>query len=582
MRSVGLHAMPIDLSGRIIFLASPGGMATERAWVRDEVAVFNRLRFHGTNVMFIVTGFEDVPGTVNRPQAAINPLVEEADYMILLVGAQLGSSTTATPPFRTGIEEELSIALRSLEADDAPMLDIMLAFRAHAPSTLRRPSQGLRDVLEFKNAIEETKELLHVGAVGDEATLRHRVRVQLEAWAQPLRPKKPQSFPALMAALDGTNRPTMTQPPDDDADVLVQWAEEQATKGLNTVADSAFAQAIASNDPDHLHRYALFLQRTGQLKRAVTLDKQALDLLAGGNTVEHARLQADLLAHMAQLTRKLGDPRRAKRLLEEAVMTARPHARDISSTMGYVLDQLGIASARLGELDAAEAAYVEAHGLRRDTDDERGQAQSLINLARVARDRGNTPETVALLERAIAILDDGNETRVLANALSALGEAVAADAPDRARVLLARSLSINERLQNPDGMSVSSNGLARLALAVGDLNAAKMHAQQVLEVSNETGNQDGTAIASRLLGQIHLASGDPQAAAEAFRNALRVAARQRDPAREAQVRLGLARSLMDLKDQAGAVEHIKAGRVAAQNASDQRLLTQFDELAEDA
>jgi tetratricopeptide (TPR) repeat protein len=554
-------------------------MDAERGWVREEVALFNNLRFRGAGVVFLVTGYEDVPGTVNRPQAAINPLVEAADFMILLVGEQLGSPTTATAPFRTGIEEELSVAIRCLEVDGAPMRDVMLAFRAHSASTLRRPTRALTDVLEFKNAIEATKELFHVGSVANESSLRHRVRVQLEEWARPLGIKAPRSCPALLAALDRTNRPTMTQPPDDDADMLVQWAEEQAGKGLNTVADSAFARAIAANDPDHMRRYARFLQRTGQFERAIKLDKQALALCAGGTTVEDARLQADLLAHMALLKRKLGDPRESKRLLDEAVRTARPYAEQIMPTMGYILDQCGIAAARLGDLDGAKAAYSEAHSLRESAGDANGRAQSLINLARIARVQGHASEAVAQLNEAIEILERGDETRVLANALAALGEAVAADDADRARDLLTRSLLINEHLDIPDGVSVASNGLARLALSIGDITSASNHAERVLEVSSETGNREGTAIAYRLLGEIHLVAGDLQAAAEDFGNALDLASTHRDPAREAQARLGLVRSLAALGEHEGAADNLKAGRAAAARASDECLVAVFDELA---
>jgi tetratricopeptide (TPR) repeat protein len=572
--------MPVDLSGRVIFLASPGGMDAERRWVREEVALFNHLRFRGTGVVFVVTGYEDVPGTVNRPQAAINPLVEDADFMILLVGDQLGSPTTATAPFRTGIEEELSVALHCLEIDNAPMRDIMLGFRAHASSTLRRPTQALREVLEFKNAIEATKELFHVGSVASETDLRHTVQVQLEEWARPLGAKASRSCPALMAALDRSNRPTMAQPPHDDADTLVQWAEEQAGNGLNAVADSAFAKAIADNNPDHLRRYARFLQRTGQLERAVKVDQQALTLCVGRTTVEDVRLQADLLAHLAQLKRKLGDPRASKRLLDEAVKTARPYGGQITSTLGYILDQSGIAAARLGDLDGAKVAYSEAHDLRVAVGDERGRAQSLINLARVARVQGDTGQAVALLNEAIGILERGDETRVLANALATLGEAVGADDPVRARDLLTRSLRINERLDIPDGVSVASNGLARLALSVGDIGSASKHAERVLEVSTETGNREGTAIAHRLLGEIQLASGEPQAAVESFRNALDLASTQRDPAREAQARLGLTRSLAALEDRDGATENVKIGRAAAIRASDETLIAEFDRLAD--
>ena len=334
-------------------------------------------------MVFVVNGYEDVPGTVNRPQAAINPLVKKADFMILLVGDQLGSPTTATPPFRTGIEEELGVAPRCLEVADVPMRDIMLAFCANTSSSLQHPTQALQEVLEFKNAIEARRAPSRRVCCGRNRTSFHGAHATGRR-ARPLETRAARSCPGLLAALDGTNRPMMAQPSHDDAEALVQWAEEQARKGLNTVADSAFARAIADNNPDHLRRYGRFLQRTGQLGRAVEMDEQALALCVGRSTVEDVRLQADLLAHLAQLKRKLGDPQQSKRLLDEAVKTARPYADQITTAMGYILDQSGITAERLGDLDGAKAAYSEASELREAADDEGGRAQSFINLARVA------------------------------------------------------------------------------------------------------------------------------------------------------------------------------------------------------
>jgi tetratricopeptide (TPR) repeat protein len=573
-----LPAMPFDLSGRAIFLATPGSMEAERGWIRDEVAEFNQRSFRRTGAWFVVTGYEDVPGAVERPQSAINPLVEQADFMILLVGDHLGSPTTATPPFRTGIEEELSVAVRSLNIVDAPMRSIMMAFQSHPPSILRRPTRRLREVLEFKNAIEATKELMHVGSVDGEDALRRRTRMQLEEWSQPLGAKEPHDCPLLLAALDRSRSPRMSQPPEANADTLMNWAEQQAERGLNTVADSAYAKAVTSNDPDHLHRYARFLQRNGQMERALQLDRQALSQVAGGSTVEDAQLRAEILAHTALLKRKLGDPRSARRLLDEAVTIARPHAAEVGDTMGYVLDQLGIVAARLGDLDAAESAYREAQDLRQAAGDEVGSSQSLINLARVARDSGRAEEAVDLLEAAIQILDSRDESRVLANALAAMGDAIAASDPDRAADLLARSLSINDRLGIADGVSVASNGLARLALSNGDTSGALEHARRVLEVSTNTGNQEGAAIAYRLLGQVHLARDEPQLAADAFSNAIELAMAQHDSSREAEARLGLAKAMADLGRTAGADEQVTAGRAAAARVGDQRLIAAFDDL----
>lgn len=568
--------MSVDLTGRMIFLASPGGMDDERRWVHEEIEDFNRLRSASTGTFFMVTGFEDVAGTVNRPQDAVNPLVREADFMVLLVGSNLGSPTTASPPFLTGIEEEFIVALQCLEVDDAPMRDIMLTFRSHDTGALRDPGPKLQEVLEFKNVVEATKEIFHVGTFESERDFRQKVRRQLEEWVLPLKQKTPRSCPRLLAALDRTERPAMAHTPPEDDDRLIQWAEEQAEEGLNTAADIAFARATTKDNPDGLRRYARFLQRTGQLERALRLDKEALELLAGSDSVQDVSLQADTLAHMAQLKRKLGDTVAAERLLDEAVRTARPYAPQLATTMGYILDQQGILAARLGDLDKAFAAYSEALELRTSNGDEKGRAQSLINLARVARDQGEHQLAVERLDEAIRILEPRGENRLLANALAALGDAVAPEDPDRGRELLERSMNINKRLGISDGVSVAANGLARLELLAGNHEAALAHAQRVFEISSESGNSEGMCIAHRLSGEVYLAAGRSDAAVASFQSALELALAQNDPAREAEARFGLARTYLELGDDQAADEQVKSGLIAANKVTNRRLINEFE------
>lgn len=57
-------AMPIDLSGRLVFLASPGNMARERQVCRQVIRDFNEGRGEVKQVSFIVRAWEDMPGGV--------------------------------------------------------------------------------------------------------------------------------------------------------------------------------------------------------------------------------------------------------------------------------------------------------------------------------------------------------------------------------------------------------------------------------------------------------------------------------------------------------------------------------------
>lgn len=574
--------MPTDLSGRYIFLASPGGMDEDRRIVREEVARYNQECAERTGVVFLIKGYEDLPGKVARPQAAINPLVLRCDYMMLLVGDQLGSPTTVSPPFRTGIEEELSVAVDALERAEAPMRDIMLTFTTQAPGEIRRSSRALQQVLEFKNMIEATKELYYVAPYPNEVELRRRVWAQLEEWAQPLDPKQPPNCPKLKAALSGTERPVMNDPPATTGDELVRWAEEQAELGLNATADAAFAQAIADGDPRHLHSYARFLQRTGRLDQALRFDQRAFRHVtaAPDDSPATVRLRADLLAHMGLLKRKLGDLRESRTLLTQAVATAQPHAdaEEMSSTIEYALDQLGITAERLGDLDDAADAYAEALERRTESKNQRQRAQSLVNLARIARQQQRTDDAIKMLEEAVHLLRD-TDSRALANALAALGNATATADPGRAKDLLDQSLQLNRRLDIPDGISVAYNGLARLALAANDAPQARELAEKVLEVNVASGNQQGTAIAYRLLGEVHLLERDADKAVAALRQAQDLVTSQHDPGQEAQVRLAMALACAQRGDTEGVAEQVAAGRAAATSCGDLATLAKLDDLA---
>ncbi len=573
--------MAVTLSGRRIFLASPGYLDDIRHRVRQLVAQYNALHGWDAQVAFIVVGYEDLPMGGGRPQDLINPTIRESDYLLLLVADRLGSQTTATPPFRTGVEEELAVAAAAAQDQTTPMCDMLILFQSVEEQTLVNPTSQFRQVQAFRSSIEGSKEIgFHDFKTDDE--LRLRLWVQLGKWAQPLpTPKSLKSYDRLLTTLRSSAEPAMATPPSADPDEVVTWAESQASEGFVATADSAFALAVTHDKPDHLLRYARFLQGSGQLQRAFELDERVLGLasVVGNSEPEAVGHRTRALANMGLIKRKQGDLRASQRFLAEAVATGR--AGGAAEHLGYALDQQGLTAARIGDLGLASQAYEEALDLRRGAQDVTGEAQSLINLARLAQQRGDEALAATHLDRAVGLLE-GPETRLLANALASLGRLLSGTNPAKSRGLLERALALNDRLHIPDGVSVASNNLAELCLDEGDTTAALRHARRVMEVSSEAGNLEGQAVAQRLVGRVHLARGEHREAIEALGRSAALAAEQGDPGREAAALLWSARARRLDGDAAGAVADAQAGLVAAADAHDlgieRQLRSELEEL----
>ena len=96
------EGVPKELSGRRVFLASPGGLDTERACLRQTIAAFNESFAFDNEVAFVSCGWEPIAGTVQRPQAAINPMLRQCDFMVLLLSDRWGSPPGGGTSFEIG------------------------------------------------------------------------------------------------------------------------------------------------------------------------------------------------------------------------------------------------------------------------------------------------------------------------------------------------------------------------------------------------------------------------------------------------------------------------------------------------
>jgi integrase len=98
-----------------IFLASPGDIADEREVVRLCVDEHRERGKDQSSVAYEVVGWERVRGTARRPQEAINELISESHFLIVLFKGSWGSEPGSPWGYSSGTEEELFTGLLARE-----------------------------------------------------------------------------------------------------------------------------------------------------------------------------------------------------------------------------------------------------------------------------------------------------------------------------------------------------------------------------------------------------------------------------------------------------------------------------------
>ncbi len=367
--------------------------------------------------------------------------------MVLLLWDRWGSPT-GSETFSSGTEEEFHQGLKCIGDASLPMRDILVLFKAVDERQLRDPGPQLSMVLTFKTDLEQSKQVLfHTFDTPDD--LKRRLQQALNNWMTPLDTKTPKviSLAASSATGIGAILPSLTSL---TLQQLVAKADEMESAGMITQAEAAYAQAVSSDEPEYLLKFARFMRRTGRLDRAYQVNEKILSLSAfiASDAPERVAQRADVLTNMGLIRRKQGRLHDSRSKLQEAVQTARTSGPLGRKELGYALDNLGLTLLRQGEVSKACAAYEEALELRRLGADKRGEAQSLLNLARARKQTGDLESASRLTTEAITLLEGLQEEPGMANAASVLGEiSVARGLPAEAKVHFEKALDINEKLR---------------------------------------------------------------------------------------------------------------------------------------
>ncbi|UXY32750.1 DUF4062 domain-containing protein [Streptomyces sp. HUAS TT20] len=134
----------------VVFIASPGDLVDERNAVRQAVASVNSLFASKVALRLRVTGWEETQPSFGRPQAVINPLVEQCDVFIGLLYRKWG---TPTGEYTSGFEEEYEQAASRARNGERPRISIF--FKRVPDDQIEDAGPSLSRVLAFKRRLED-------------------------------------------------------------------------------------------------------------------------------------------------------------------------------------------------------------------------------------------------------------------------------------------------------------------------------------------------------------------------------------------------------------------------------------------
>lgn len=508
--------MVVTLSGRQVFIASPSALETERGLVRERIGAFNRTHGWPQGVHFIDRGWEEVPGGVGRPQDRINAVLDDCDFMILLIARRWGSSPGGDGGYTSGTEEEFHHARQLLGMAEANLRNVLVLFHVSAAEATEAPDEQLQRVIDFRRDVEASKAFLY--EVWDtEDSLRNKVDAVLAEWSRPL-----SNRPLVQIQWPPPASPSLTSTggdPVDDANSLLQ-------QGLRSQAEALLQVASAGGNHGATLAYARLVRRDGRWDTAFKLNEGIINdhaVLLSEESQDRVLL-ATAFTNMGIIERKLGRIDDSARHLSEAVATARVALPEATAALAYALDNLGHTQLRRGQPGEAKTSFSEALAARGDGASDSDRLQSGINLARADLQTGNfdaaTSEFESLLSQQTTIDDE----HLFANLTCGLAEARLRRGDADVAALLEQAERANKAVRNVDGLAITYGLGVRKALLDADQGQAEGLLRKFEALARDSENLSARGTALVLRGQLAMARGDADTATELLAEAREVAA----------------------------------------------------------
>ncbi len=196
-------------------------------------------------------------------------------------------------------------------------------------------------------------------------------------------------------------------------------------------------------------------------------------------------------------------------------------AREANRSVAY--HALGAITQNRGQLDSAEAWYLQSLAIREELGMQEDIAESYHQLGFIAQERGHLEAAVDWYCKSLAIKQELGNHGKMANSCHQLG-IVAQERGhfDDAEDWYLKSLEIDEEFGNRPAMASSYHQLGTIAQERGRLEAAESWYLKSLEIEEELGNRKGMAGSYHQLGSVAEQCGRPDNAKDWYLKSLEI------------------------------------------------------------
>jgi predicted ATPase/class 3 adenylate cyclase len=240
-----------------------------------------------------------------------------------------------------------------------------------------------------------------------------------------------------------------------------------------------------------------------QAKNALSIARQAGDRRAEGNTLNILGL-----THIAR-----GDFFAAFGYLAEFLAIARENGdleREITAR-----NNLGVALTRLGDYPAARDNFQQILTIALETGDRSSESTALVNLGWVTASQGEWDLARRYAETGAAKKREYEHVEAMAEGLIWLGHAwLGLNQPEKAEAAYREAVAVRQKLDQPQLAMEAKAGLARAAVAQGNLPLALEHVHEIVAYLAEGGSLQETWEPLRIYltcYQVLRSAGDPRA-----------------------------------------------------------------------
>ncbi len=457
-----------------VFVATPGDLTSERALV-DTVISEHNARQTTDSARFERAGWESVRGTARRPQEAINELIGECHFMIVMFRRSWGSEPGSPWGYTSGTEEELFTGLLQLGEDDRPLRDVWVGFLNETAPDPR--------ITQLQDQMKSTHAMMYESA-SDAADLKRKLTARLESWASKFGPKAPRHI----ALIPSSGKDLLL------ASSLRRDGEKLVQLGQPAAGRVNLKEAAVLGGPPEKLAYAKFLEHAGELDAAQAEIEHVIDYFAREPGILHTPAAAEAFAALAGIFRRKGSDVDAIGRLQQALTLLRENDPYTSAVRCRIADELGLAHQKIGELTSARESFEISHLERIKFGDELGTCQSLVNFARLhvaEKDFDSAGRCAEDALRGLAGFPPGalhaNAEVLRAQVLLRLGRA------SEAMGNVARAIAINRQIGYARGEAISLLVSAQCHKSAGDLSAAMEAAEKALAINVKTGDEVGVA-----------------------------------------------------------------------------------------